>query len=95
MCDLNQEQMAKAIPLVLKGNEFRLYANNKHRAESYAEGIRLIRGWYTSEEKQTRLLYQWNRMTLYDTKRRNPYMSEVEDLKDFTNELMPLQQQYH
>lgn len=49
ICVLINDQKKQEIPFMLKGNNFCLCAKNKHGIESYKEGIKLIRGWYTSK----------------------------------------------
>lgn len=59
MCDISDDEKRKAIPMMLQDNAFRIYAKNKHKVSSYDQEIALLKGWYTSEEKQTRMLNQW------------------------------------
>lgn len=77
MCDLSTDQMKKAIPLMLKGNDLRLYAKNKHRVGTYDEGIKLLWGCYNYKEKQTRLINQWKRVRLTESFVNNLDMSAI------------------
>lgn len=80
MCPLKRAE-EKAIPLIIKGNDFRLYEKSKHRVESYEEGIRLLISWYKSEEKQTPLLSQWSRIQLTEAFAKIPDLSEIDVFK--------------
>lgn len=43
MCDRTEEENKMAIPVILKGNSFRLYVRTKDQVTSYSEVISLFR----------------------------------------------------
>lgn len=67
----------------------------KHRVETYHDGVKLLRGLYTSEENLTRLLNQWTKIKLTESFGINPYISEIDAFKEFTDDPMFIQQQLH
>lgn len=94
MCDLREDQKRKTIPVMLKGNDFRLYAKitpseGVWRWDTVVDELVGVTG------KHTRISNQWSRMKISDAFAKNPYMAEVDVFKDFSGTIMSLQQQIH
>lgn len=64
ICDLSRTQMRKAMPIMLGGNSLSLFNKDYKACKYYDEGITLIMSRYSSREKQTRLLRDWEGMRL-------------------------------
>lgn len=90
----DQEKL-KEVPIMLKSTTFRKYSQKKKRFRLYEEGIDELRMWFSSTERQTRLLSEWNSMRLTDAMEQNPKKSEMETFKAFVDRATELQHQLH
>lgn len=93
MCELNEEEKLKSIPVMLRGDALSFYATNVKKSKSYDEAMNLLRKWYNSEDKKARILSKWQGMSLTKAMTDEPEESEVEIFRKFVAKMISLQKQ--
>lgn len=76
---------------MLTGNALNLYSNTMQSCQMYAKSIQALRDWYSSNAKRTRILTEWQYMTVSKSMAERPTLSEVAVFKTFVAKLMTLQ----
>lgn len=96
VCEVTDDDTKrKSIPLMLKGTAFRRFAKEKHRFATYQEALDELRSWFSSAERQTRLLREWNTMRLTEALSRADGKSEQDVFREFVDRATAIQQQLH
>lgn len=78
---------------MLKGDALSYYAANYTGCNSYEEAIGVLRRWYNSDDKQTRILTRWQSMTLSKAMSDPPEESDVNVFRKFVAASKSLQNQ--
>ncbi len=77
VCELPEEDKLKCIPIMIKDSALKFYNSNLRDCNSYAECIERLTSWYTSDEKRSRLLQEWQNIPLSSIMELNPSKSQV------------------
>lgn len=93
MCEVSDRQKKKAMTIMLRGPAKALFARHAQSCRTYQEGIDLLRSRYNNEEKQNRLLMEWQGMRLSRSMQDNPGSSEMEVFQIFAARAMAIQGQ--
>ena len=78
---------------MLGGNALSLYNKEAKLINTYYEAIELLKKWYNSREKQTRLLSDWQGMRLSAAMELDPNASEISVYRNFVAKVMSTQKQ--
>lgn len=95
MCDATPEDKSKAMSVMLKGAALALFTRNARGRGSFEEGMDTLRSWYNSNDKQARLLAEWQSLSLSSALEERPHDAEVTVFRAFVDRLMSLQNQLH
>lgn len=96
VCQLNEEEKARAFPFMLDQGALSHFTNNfGGRTYTYSEVISTFKSWYTSEELRSRLLLQWKKPPLTDAMRQSPDKSEVEVFRALVEKLTSIRRHLH
>ena len=94
-CDATPEEKRKAMFIMLKGNARSLFAKKGKLCKTFEDGIELLRTWFNSSDKESRILAEWHSLSLTTAIREKPEESEVTIFRSFVDKLMSLQYQLH
>lgn len=94
-CDATEDEKRKAMFTMLKGNARSLFARKGKHCLTFDDGVELLRTWFNSSDKESRLLAEWHSMKLTDAMRETPDAPEVQVFREFVDKLMSLQHQLH
>lgn len=92
MCDINEQDKLRVVPIMLKGDAMNYYANNSASCNSFDDAMKILRECYNSDDRKARILTQWQSMSLSEAMRAEPDEAEVTVFRKFTASLMSLQQ---
>lgn len=95
MCDSTPDEKRKAMPIMLKGPALTLFTQKAGACETYDQAADLLREWYNSPDKQSRLLAEWQTQKLTDSMATAPNDAEVTVFRRFVSSMMSLQEQLH
>ena len=95
MYELDDNSRRDGISIILKGPALSHYASNVKQLKTYEEVKSALRTWYTSDEKQSRLLDEWRKISMTKWMVRFPEKSQLSVFKDMVIHLQKLQRQLH
>lgn len=91
MCDLTLTEKRKEIQIMFSENALSLLNKEEGINNSNDEAVALIKKWYNSKEKQTRLLRDWQGMRLSTAMYADPSTSEMGLYRSFIAKMMSTQ----
>lgn len=65
------------MPIMLSGNALSLFNKRVSSGESYDVAVKMLRSWFNSKEKQTRLLREWQGMRLSEAMEADAESSQI------------------
>ncbi len=93
ICKLSEQEKADAVPYMLEGEAFTFFSQKIPPNTTFDEITKELRKWFTSSEKQARILKKWQEMRLSTEMEKSPDKSEIEVFRTFSFKLSTLQKQ--
>lgn len=78
-----EEEKKRALPIMLKGDDFSLFFNTGNTAATYREAKQLLEGCYNSEERRSGIMSEWHKMALTAAMLANPEEYETKVFSSF------------
>lgn len=77
MSDITGAEKMKDMPVMLKGDGLATFSMNEATLHKLEEAVNVLRTWYNSSEKKSRLLKEWTSMILVDEMQVSPKEAEI------------------
>lgn len=93
ICQLSADDKLKSIPIILRDYALNYFSSNSNQVKSFKAATNILRSWYNSDDRRSRILGRWQDMRLAISLGRDPDEFQVTVFRKFVVDLISLQKQ--